>query len=74
MSDLLGNGYVINDDLTDPYIQALITRNGFTDVTPPDQDYPLYQIQDLDGNVQNCYDMPSARTYLIQKYLIIQNS
>ena len=69
--------YVTNANLTDTYIQSLITRNGFTSVInqePFNEFGWLYAIQDLNGNVQGFGDMPSARDWLIQQYVIIQNS
>lgn len=69
----LGNGYVLIADLTDEYIQELITRNGYTDVTQPDSYYP-YSIQDTDSNIDNFGSIQQARDWLITRYLIVQNS
>lgn len=69
--------YVLNVDLTDAYIQSLITRNGFTSVidqAPYNMFGWLYAIQDLNGNVQGFQDMPSARDWLVTQYVLIQNS
>lgn len=69
--------YVLNADLTDAYIESLITRNGYTNVTsqPPYNEFGLmYIIMDLNGNIQGFGDMPSARDWLVQQYVLIQNS
>lgn len=69
--------YVLNVNLTDAYIQSLITRNGYTDVShqsPYDEAGLLYVIQDLNGNINGFGDMPTTRDWLVQQYLIIQNS
>lgn len=65
--------YVLNADLTDEYIQSLITRNGFSDVTAEVQNGYLYVIQDLNGNQLNIGSMQDARDWLVMQYLIIQN-
>lgn len=69
--------YVLNTNLTNDYIQSLITRNGFTDVTsqsPYNEFGWLYGIMDLNGNVQAFQDMSAARDWLVQQYVLIQNS
>lgn len=65
--------YVLIENLTDTYIESLISRNGFTNVTVDGGNF-LYSIQDLDGNVTNFQDMDSARRWLINNYVLIQNS
>lgn len=69
--------YVADKDLTNTYIQSLISRNGFIDVTLQYQsqniDGWVYAIQDLEGSVSFYYDMASTRDDMIRKYLIIQN-
>lgn len=68
--------YVLNADLTDAYIQSLIARNGFTSVidqVPFNEFGWLYAIRDLNGNVQGFGDMPSARDWLVQQYVLMQN-
>jgi hypothetical protein len=69
--------YVLNTDLTDSYIQSLITRNGFSNIvsqSPYNEFGWMYAIEDLNGNVAGFTDLPSARDWLIQQYVIIQNS
>lgn len=67
--------YVSNDNLTDAYIQSLITRCRFTDVTAENQDWgELYVIQDLNGQLTGIPAMSVARDWLISQYLIQQNS
>lgn len=65
--------YVTNANLTMAYIQTLVARNGFTDVT---SNFPghFLCVQDLDGNVSFYNDIASARDDLIMKYVIQQNS
>lgn len=67
--------YVVNADLTDSYVQYLISRNGFSDVTQANliQEVP-YVIQDLNGNNWNFNNMAEARDWLIIQYMIQQNS
>jgi hypothetical protein len=55
------------------YIQSLITRCGYTDVTENFSGRFLC-VQDLDGNVIFYNDYASARDDLIMKYVIQQNS
>lgn len=69
----LGNGYILNANLDDAYIQELITRCGFTDVTQPGS-YWSYAIMDQDGITSNMGSINGARDWLIQKWLIQQNS
>lgn len=67
--------YVLNANLTDTYIQSLITRNEFTDVTADHEDWnAMYVIQDLNGQLNEFFDMSLLRDWLIQQYVIIQNS
>lgn len=66
--------YVLVTNLTDAYIQTLITRNGFTDVTSQHPGLGMYVIQDLDGNLSVYRDMASIRDEMIRQYLIQQNS
>jgi hypothetical protein len=68
---MIGDGYVLNENLTDEYIQELITRCGFTDITPPDEQ--PYWIQDLDGGISITTNLPGVRNYLITQWLIQQN-
>ena len=65
--------YVISANLTMEYIQTLITRVGFTDVTESFPEHFLC-VQDLDGNVNFYHDLSAARDQLINAYLIQQNS
>lgn len=68
--------YVPDNQLTDAYITTLITRCGFIDMTAQ---YAaawgvLRVVQDLNGNLKGFSWLPDARDYLIQQYVIIQNS
>ena len=68
--------YVTNDQLTDAYITTLITRCGFIDLTAQ---YAaawgvLRVVQDLNGNIKSFSWLPDARDWLIDQYVIIQNS
>lgn len=70
--------WVLNNDLTDDYIQSLRARCGFTDVTATwnetnGSDW-TYVIIDLDGTNHCFSDLSSARGFLIQQYVLIQNS
>lgn len=67
--------YVTNNNLTDAYIQTLITRCGFTDVTAQHLDWgEPYVIRDLNGQLNGMAAISVARDWLITQYLIIQNS
>lgn len=67
--------YVLNADLTDTYIQSLMTRNGFTNTASEHPEWGfLYVFKDLNGLETGFSDMPSARDWLIEQYVIIQNS
>lgn len=68
--------YVLNVDLTPEYIQTLIDRNGYVLLSTPDptDPYTQYNLQDLDGAVTNCWGMISARNFLVDRYVIMQNS
>ena len=68
----IGNGYVYAAWITDDYLQQLILRNNFTDVTTPEQQsWGEYHIQDADGNVTTCSDKVSTRNWLINQYILI---
>lgn len=71
--------YVPDSSLTDEYLQTLIARAGFTDVTAEIYGSDLvgiyYAIRDLNGRV-TYYDgnRPLVRDQMITQYLIQQNS
>lgn len=67
--------YVPTANLTNAYIQSLIARVGWTDVTAQHPDWGfMYIIQDLDGGLNGFGDMTSARTALINAYTLMTNS
>lgn len=67
--------YVPTANLTDAYIQSLVQRVGWQDVTAQHLDWGcVYIIQDLDGNFNGFGDMTSARTALVNAYLLMTNS
>lgn len=65
--------YVKNDDLTLEYVQGLITRCGFTDVSDQYEE-GLISYKDLNESVTTCYSLASARDSLVLAYVIQQNS
>lgn len=71
--------YVPNADLTDAYIQTLITRANFVDATgeyyDPEWVGIYYVIRDLNGNDSFFNDnRSSVRDFCINQYVIQQNS
>lgn len=71
--------YVPNNQLTDEYVQTLITRAAFTDVTaeyyPPELVGIYYVIRDLNGQDNDFGpNMSGVRDFCIQQYVIQQNS
>lgn len=71
--------YVPNNQLTNSYIQSLITRANFQDVTSQYYDPQwigiYYVVRDLNGN-DSFFDTNRAgvRDFCIQQYVIQQNS
>ena len=65
--------YVTNDNLDKTYIDSLIIKANFTNVT---SQFPghLLAVQDLNNNVIFYNDFPSARDELILQFVIQQNS
>jgi hypothetical protein len=67
--------YVPTANLTDAYIQSLITRVGWQDVTAQHPDWVSpgqYVLQDLSGNL-TIYVMETARIALINAYVLMTN-
>ena len=66
--------YIPNNALTLEYVQSLITRCGFTDVSSEHPDEGLISIRDLNDATSTFYDLASARDSLVLAYVIQQNS
>jgi hypothetical protein len=69
--------YILDADLTNEYIQSLITRANFTDATGeyyPDLIGQMYIIRSLNGVETTYYDRGQIRDEMIRQYLIQQNS
>lgn len=67
--------WVLVVDLTDAYIQSLISRNGFTDVTSQHPEFGApYVVEDLDGGITIYGDADGARKGMLQAYRLIQDS
>lgn len=71
--------YVPNNQLTNTYLQSLITRANFTDVTAQYYDASLvgvfFVIRDLNGvDTDFGANHASVRDFCIQQYVIQQNS
>lgn len=66
--------YVPTPNLTDAYIQSLIARVGWTDVTAQNLSWGyMYVFQDIDGGMNASNDMNSARNLLINAYVLMTN-
>lgn len=67
--------WILTENLTDAYVQSLITRNGFTNVTDQHPEFGSpYVVEDLDGDILIYGDMNSARVGMLNSYRLIQDS
>lgn len=69
----MSSSYVKDSDITLSYIQSLIARCGFVDVTDQNPGYAC-AYTDLNGNLYRSTDLANLRDQLILFYVVQQNS